>query len=186
MVERMKRSKINCSEWVNVTFELPVTTPVPAQKAVPRRGPAGREAAGQPAGGFAPRPACSGTRAGGRMFFEGWSPRRRITRAVNERNRKKPLMKTTKKLAGCLVAAAFLIAPSLGSAAEKAAAKPKPYPLEKCVVSDEKLGEMGKPYVFTHEGREIKLCCKSCLKDFKKDPAKYMKKLEAAEAKAKK
>lgn len=56
----------------------------------------------------------------------------------------------------------------------------KPYPLEKCLVSDEKLGEMGKPYVFTHEGQEIKLCCKSCLKDFKKDPAKYLKKLEVA------
>lgn len=56
----------------------------------------------------------------------------------------------------------------------------KPYPLEKCIVSDEKLGEMGKPYVFTHEGQEIKLCCKSCLKDFNKNPAKYLKKLEAA------
>ena len=62
----------------------------------------------------------------------------------------------------------------------------KPYTLDKCVVSGEKLGEMGKPYVFTHEGREIKLCCKSCLKDFKKDPAKYVKKIEEAEAKAKK
>src|SRR5213594_2219750 len=64
-------------------------------------------------------------------------------------------------------------------------AKAKPYPLEKCIVSDEKLGEMGKPFVFTHEGREIKLCCKSCLKNFKKDPAKYVKKIEQAE-KAKK
>jgi Archaeal TRASH domain. len=63
--------------------------------------------------------------------------------------------------------------------------KEKAYPLEKCVVSDEKLGEMGKPYVFKHEGREVQLCCKDCLKDFKKDPAKYMKKLDEAEAKAK-
>ena len=58
--------------------------------------------------------------------------------------------------------------------------------LTTCPVSGEKLGEMGKPYVFTHEGREIKLCCKSCLKDFKKDPAKYVKKIEEAEARAKK
>ena len=64
--------------------------------------------------------------------------------------------------------------------------KDKPYPLDKCVVSDEKLGEMGKPYVFKHEGREVRLCCKDCLKDFKKDPAKYMKKLDEAEAKTKK
>ena len=39
---------------------------------------------------------------------------------------------------------------------------------------------MGKPFVFTHEGQEIKLCCKSCQKDFTKDPAKYLKKLEGA------
>jgi len=58
--------------------------------------------------------------------------------------------------------------------------KPKPYPLDKCVVSDEKLGEHGKPYVFTHEGQEIKMCCKDCLKDFKKEPAKYLKKIEEA------
>jgi len=37
--------------------------------------------------------------------------------------------------------------------------------------------------VFTQDGREVKLCCKSCLKDFKKDPAKYMAKIEAAEKK---
>jgi YHS domain-containing protein len=32
--------------------------------------------------------------------------------------------------------------------------------------------------VFKHEGREIKLCCKDCRKDFDKDPAKYLKKLD--------
>jgi hypothetical protein len=58
--------------------------------------------------------------------------------------------------------------------------KPKPYPLDKCIVTDEKLGEHGKPYVFTHEGQEIKMCCKDCLKDFKKEPAKYLKKIEEA------
>jgi hypothetical protein len=62
--------------------------------------------------------------------------------------------------------------------------KAKPYPLKTCVVSDEKFGgEMGDPYVFTHEGREVKLCCKGCLDDFKKDAAKYVKKMEAAEKK---
>lgn len=63
---------------------------------------------------------------------------------------------------------------------EKKAAKPKPYPLDKCLVSGEKLGARGKPYVFTHEGQEIKLCCQDCLKDFKKEPAKYLKKIEDA------
>lgn len=68
--------------------------------------------------------------------------------------------------------------PLLAADEKKDAAKP--YPLDKCIVSDEKLGEMGKPFVFTHEGQEIKLCCKSCQKDFKKDPAKYLKKLAGA------
>ena len=67
----------------------------------------------------------------------------------------------------------------------KPKSKPKPYILKTCPVSGDKLGEMGDPYVFEFEGREIKLCCKSCLKDFKKDSAKYIKKIEAAEAKEK-
>jgi hypothetical protein len=61
--------------------------------------------------------------------------------------------------------------------------KVKPYPLDKCVVSDEKLGSMGKPYVFTNDTQEVKLCCKNCLKDFKKDMAKYTKKIEEAQKK---
>ena len=60
------------------------------------------------------------------------------------------------------------------------------YPLDTCVVSGEKLGEMGEPHIYTHEGREVRLCCKGCLKDFKKDPAKYLKKLDDAEKAAKK
>ena len=79
-----------------------------------------------------------------------------------------------------------LAASALLFAADKSAKssdKAKPYTLKTCIVSDEKLGEMGDPYVFTHEGREVKLCCKSCLKDFKKDTAKYMKKLDKADKK---
>ena len=54
----------------------------------------------------------------------------------------------------------------------------KAYPLQKCVVSDETF-EHGKPYVFVRDGQEIKLCCKDCLAEFDKDPAKYMAKLNA-------
>ena len=77
-----------------------------------------------------------------------------------------------------------MVAQAADSKSDKPAAKAKPYTLKVCPVSDEKLGEMGDPYVFTHEGREIKLCCKGCLDDFKKAPAKYVKKIEAAEKKA--
>ena len=54
----------------------------------------------------------------------------------------------------------------------------KPCMLETCLVSGEKLGEMGKPYEIIHEGQQIKFCCKSCLPKFEKDPAKYLSKLK--------
>ena len=80
--------------------------------------------------------------------------------------------------------AGSLLAPVVGLAADKKE-KVKPYPLKDCIVSDEKLGgDMGKPYVFEYKGQEIQLCCKSCKKDFDKEPAKYIKKLEAAQKKA--
>jgi len=99
-------------------------------------------------------------------------------------------MKTSKQLTAAIILTGFLAIPFVGQTEdkkdEKKTAKPKPYPLQVCAVSDEKLGDMGDPYVFAHEGREVKLCCKSCLKDFKKDPAKYVKKIDAAEKKPKK
>ncbi len=89
-----------------------------------------------------------------------------------------------------VVAGAILVVVAVASAApaeSNANPKPKPYTLKTCIVSGEKLdGDMGKPHVFTYEKREIKLCCKGCLKDFNKEPAKYLKKLDEAEkAKAK-
>ena len=53
----------------------------------------------------------------------------------------------------------------------------KPYPLSTCLVTGEAF-EHGKPYTFVHDGQEIKLCCKDCLADFNKEPAKYLKKIE--------
>ncbi len=55
--------------------------------------------------------------------------------------------------------------------------------LATCPVSGEKLGEMGKPVVFTYKGQEVKLCCPSCKKDFDKDPEKYITKIRAADKK---
>jgi hypothetical protein len=61
---------------------------------------------------------------------------------------------------------------------KKEKSKAKSYTLKTCIVTDEKLGgDMGDPYVFVHDGQEIKLCCKSCKKDFDKEPSKYLKKL---------
>jgi hypothetical protein len=92
------------------------------------------------------------------------------------------MRKLTKILAVGL-AAAYLASPLAALAADKKDSKAKAYPLKKCLVSDEDLGSMGEPYVFTHEGQEIKLCCKSCQKDFKKEPSKYLKKLEKTDKK---
>ena len=87
------------------------------------------------------------------------------------------------KIAAVGMALAYLASPLTTLAADKKAAAAKPYPLDKCIVSDEKLGEMGEPFAFVHEGQEIKLCCKPCQKDFKKDPKKYLKKIEKADKK---
>jgi hypothetical protein len=52
------------------------------------------------------------------------------------------------------------------------------YPLTKCVVSGDDLGD--KPYVFTHHGQTVKLCCKDCLAKFNAEPDTYMAKLNQA------
>jgi YHS domain-containing protein len=84
-----------------------------------------------------------------------------------------------------VLVASFLV-PLSSLAADKKAEKLKPYTLKTCIISGDKLGEMGDPFVYKYKDREIKFCCKGCLKDFNKDPQKYIKKIEEAEAKAKK
>jgi len=59
------------------------------------------------------------------------------------------------------------------------------YPLATCVVSGEELGSMGDPFDYIHRApgqpdRLVRLCCESCLKKFKKDPAKYLAQIDAA------
>jgi hypothetical protein len=66
------------------------------------------------------------------------------------------------------------------------------YPLKTCVVSEEEIGgSMGEgiDYVYKQDGkpdRLVRFCCEDCRKDFDKDPAKYLKLLDEAAAKAKK
>lgn len=55
---------------------------------------------------------------------------------------------------------------------------PKAYPLDVCIVSGEKLGEMGEPVIKEYDGREVKFCCKMCVKTFEKEQAKWLKKLD--------
>jgi YHS domain-containing protein len=61
---------------------------------------------------------------------------------------------------------------------------PKSYPLKTCPVSGDKLGEHGKSVKVTApDGTDVYLCCRDCLKDFKKNPAKYAKMVKDAEGK---
>ena len=78
-------------------------------------------------------------------------------------------MKSISKL--LLLGAAVLLIGACASAA-------KPYPLDTCIVSDNELGSMGDPISYNYNGQEVKFCCKPCIKKFKKDPEKYLKKIK--------
>lgn len=79
---------------------------------------------------------------------------------------------------GALAAGAF--------AADKAfKLKVKPYPMDTCIVSGEKLGSMGDAVVFAEGDQEIQICCKSCKKDFEKDKKANLAKIDAAWKKVK-
>jgi YHS domain-containing protein len=60
------------------------------------------------------------------------------------------------------------------------------YPTTACIVSEDKLGgDMGKPvdFIYRVDGKQdrlISFCCKDCIKDFNKDPDKYLKVLDGA------
>ena len=84
-------------------------------------------------------------------------------------------------LLGIILAAGLAV-----RAEEVKTAKPAPKPdlLKTCPVSGEKLGEMGKPVVFTWQDQEVKLCCNGCKKEFDKTPEKFMKKIRTADKKA--
>lgn len=73
---------------------------------------------------------------------------------------------------------AWIATAPVAPAADPAAAA-KPYPLSTCIVSDEKLGEMGKPVMVDYKSQQVGFCCKSCFGDFDKEPAKYLAKLQA-------
>ena len=88
-------------------------------------------------------------------------------------------MKTNIRTIVAALAAAFITTTAFAAPA----GVPKAYPLTTCVVSGEKLGEHGKPVKVTSDGTDVWLCCKSCVKDFNKEPAKFVKMIKDAPAK---
>jgi hypothetical protein len=88
-----------------------------------------------------------------------------------------------------LLSLALLVAaPAFAAADNKSPApakQPDNYPLKTCVVSDEALDKDAVTYVHKEAGkpdRIVKFCCDGCIDDFKKDPAKFLKKLDDAAA----
>lgn len=75
-----------------------------------------------------------------------------------------------KYLIATTIIAALFIAGCASSSSSK-------YPLTYCLVSGNDLGSMGDPFVYNHEGQQIKFCCKPCLRKFKKDTPKYLERL---------
>lgn len=59
-----------------------------------------------------------------------------------------------------------------------------PYLADTCPISGEELGGMGEPVVREYDGREVRFCCKSCIKKFEADPEAGFKKLDAILIKA--
>ena len=82
------------------------------------------------------------------------------------------------KLTFSALVAALLVAVTSQSYA--ADGVPADYPLKKCPVSGESLGEHGKPVKVSHDGTDVYLCCKNCTDDFKKDAAKYVEEVKTA------
>ena len=89
-------------------------------------------------------------------------------------------MKTRTTLLVTALAGGLTLGTLIGADSKDTKDKVKPYPLEKCIGSGEKLGSMGTPYALTHGTQEVTFCCKGCLKDFNTDKAGYMKKIEQA------
>jgi hypothetical protein len=60
------------------------------------------------------------------------------------------------------------------------------YPLKKCIVTGDAFGgDLGEPIKITYKGRQILLCCKSCVRKFNKEPEKYLAILDKEIAKRK-
>lgn len=83
-----------------------------------------------------------------------------------------------------LLIPALIVVMNIETAASQEAATPAPrrlgdpYPFAVCPVSGEKFGSMGEPVIFDFEGREIRFCCKDCVKQFQADPTKVLAKID--------
>lgn len=91
-------------------------------------------------------------------------------------------MKKMKKINKMTIAFALFVMISLSSCLTTStglqSSMVNPYPSDYCIVTGNELGSMGDPISIGYKGREIKFCCKPCVKKFYKDPSKYLSNLE--------
>jgi YHS domain-containing protein len=88
------------------------------------------------------------------------------------------------KLLLLAITTCFLSSAALADDSSKSSATDSHAANTVCPVSGDKVGgDMGKPVYVQYQGKTIALCCKDCVKQFKKDPAKYAAKAEAQAAK---
>jgi hypothetical protein len=86
-------------------------------------------------------------------------------------------MKNTKKAALSIIIASCISSITSGCAAPKTRTAVVPYPLKECLVSQNELGSMGDVVTEVYQGKEIKFCCKPCVKKFHANPEKYLARL---------
>jgi len=86
-------------------------------------------------------------------------------------------------LAPIVVACGCLVSLTIGQAWGADAAKGDPYLLGVCAVTGKSLADVENPVIHAYEGRELRFASQEALDTFKKDPATYLKKVDAATVK---
>ena len=80
-------------------------------------------------------------------------------------------------LSACVTTSTSSATPEPGPATNQPSPRTIPYPLDTCIVTDNELGSMGDPITSFHGNREVKFCCRPCVRKFDANPDRYLAKL---------
>jgi hypothetical protein len=81
-------------------------------------------------------------------------------------------------LMALLVVAVLSVHAQEGEKAKKEKAVGDPCVITVCPVSNQKMGSMGQPVLVEYNGREVRLCCKGCVKSFEAKPEETLQKVD--------